>query len=1354
MSERQHCESGSTPAPEAEEALHTRDEFATQTPARPVESAVSPAPATPTSVHPAASASSALPLAPSGIRAILRPYFPTHLLAWAERLGQLPGEPQTLLLDGTLLLADLSGFTQLTEQLQEKGRAGAEELTEIINRVLAPMVQDVVARAGSILQFGGDAVFVLFEGEDHVTRALAGACRLMALLDEHGKLSTSMGQITLSMKVMISSGALVSYLVPTESQLLYLLSGSACERLEQISRVIQRGEVLLDPVTAALAGLPAGQDTRGTCLSWLASHPLPSAVETPPLHPDAFPVWVEQLLPPALRPLLVQGALEGELRTVAILFLKFQLPGMVEGTDAALELLTPFLNRVNRVLEAYDGSILKTAMTPLSDALLMTVGLPDSYEDCALRALLVAINLRDRIQEEHPGLRVKLSVHVGVVVVTQVGSSLRRTYDIMGDAVNLTARLLERAAWGEIWTTDAVAQKCEESVKLESLGPVQVRGREASVILYKVLEQRVAPGLDARRKIPLFVGREAELAAIWGQLGHLRSGTGAVVGIRAEAGVGKSRLWFELRKLLDARGIRYHFGVCPSYGLTHPYAVFADFLRRLLQLGEKASPSLVLEKLGMLRNYGLTEADLLPLAYMLGVQRPKQYSRGMELKLEHFQAIRHLFRGLASSGPVVLALEDLHWADPSSAELVGQLCDDVLTKPILLVLFYRPTFTSPLPEHVHEIFLRPLSPDAGARLLDALLGGKSCPRAVSRRLVEQSAGVPFFLEELVRAGIEQGWLRAEEHGWVLAPGESVETLPLPDQVDALLAARIHRLPPEAKRVAQRAAAIGRSFSYQLLEHVCGHDISGAVKILRERELVFELPPRITHVRDRELIFKHALLREVAYASMLERSRGPLHLAIAEQLVAQYHDSEDIPLERIAEHLLASESPEKAVPYLLDAARKALSQGRFVEARREAEQAELLLLRHPQADQQPLLPILLVLCDALAWQGELSKVCRLLERCQTLAQEPEAQADLLAREAFITQAMRQLDASVLAARRGLALIQQPSSSAAYGRCLRELARTEREMGLLRLAQQHFQQALQHAQQRQDRIALALTWRGLASVALERCLLNEAELALQRAEEVSRGLLDRRGTGEMLLLRGRLALLQGEHSEALASFAEAERLALEGADRASMASALCNTALAHLWSDELELMRSVLERMAEQPTPALERMSSERLLLEGILWGLEGELKPTHERLEQVCQWEGLPTVARLMGLAQILRLMVLRPLVPPLSLGGLRECLIQQQLPQRIPVLWPLLVLLTEGSHTEQRVPGLVPFSAQTERVLNHPGTVQTAEREVERDGNPPDVIPTTELACQSWLLSRGVRGIQPLLERLQRGRRD
>lgn len=1258
-----------------------------------------------------------------------------------------PREPQLRKHEGTLLLADLSGFTQLTEQLQEKGRAGAEELTEIINRVLAPMVQELVSRAGSILQFGGDAVFALFEGEAHVSRALAGAQRLMALLAEHGHLKTSMGDVTLSMKVMISGGPLLSYLVPTESQLFYLLSGPTCERLEQISRVVQRGEVLLDPATSEMAGIPLGQPTRGACLELSVPWPSPvlPALTTP--FELASPEWVEQLLPPALRPLLRPGTLEGELRSVGILFLKFQLPGMVEGSELALEQLAPFLHRVTRSLEAYDGSLLKTGMTPLSDSLLLTVGLPDSHEDFALRAMLVALNLRDRVQDEHPGLRIKLGVHAGVVVVTQVGSPLRRTYDIMGDAVNLAARVMELAGWGEVWTTESVAQKCEDRIHLEPLGAVQVRGREAAVLLYKALEQREAPDMRASRKLPLFVGRESELAAIWGQLARLRSGTGSVLGIRAEAGVGKSRLWFELRKLLEGRGIAYHFGICPSYGKTQPYAVFADFLRRLLRLGEKASPSLVLERLGELREYGLSAADLLPLAYLLGVQRPKLFSRGVELKFEHFQALRQLFRGLASKGPVVLALEDLHWADPSSTELVEQLCQDVLERPILLILFYRPTYTPPLPEHGLEMLLRPLSPDAGARLLDALLGHKPCPRAVARRLVEQSGGVPFFLEELVRAGIEQGWLRAEEQGWVLAPGKTVETLPLPDQVDALLAARIHRLPPEAKRVAQRAAAIGRSFSYQLLESVCGHDISAAIKLLRDRELVFELPARLGSSQDRELIFKHVLLREVAYASMLERSRGPLHWVIAERLIEQSRNSDDMPLERIAEHLLASEQPEKAVPYLLDAARKALTQGRFQEARREAEQAEGLLMRHPSADQALMLPILLVLCDALAWQGELVQVLRLLERAQLLAPSSEVQADLLAREAFITQALGCLSSSASAARRGLALLENPAHASAYGRCLRELARTEREQGALAASRLHFQQALQHAQARGERVGEGLAWRGLASVHLELGQLLDAQVALEKAGDASQGLADRRGTSEVLQLSARWATLSGNFEAAMESFLEAQRLAEQGSDRSSILLSLSGMAQLYLWSGQLQELREVLQQLERLDTAAQPAMTSKRLLLEGLLLLDEGALQPARSRLEQACAWEGLPGVARLIGLAQVLwlGLQVRSKQRGRLSLSSVG--LEQQRLAQRVPLLWPQVVVLSEllGPAEQTSEPGGALLSPVVERALHQPWTDEAPEAAF----LPSPSAPCTRLDGLVWLKAQGLHGLVPYVEKLR-----
>lgn len=1205
--------------------------------------------------------------------ASLIPYFPPHLLL-AARDRLLPNPPSLEHLDGTLLLADLSGFTHLTEQLQEQGRVGAEELTDIVNRALRPMVGCLEAHAGSILQFGGDAVFALFLGERHSERALEAASHLMQLLQEHGRMSSSLGPIELSMKVMLATGALVAYHVQASNQRVYLLSGPPCRRLDQLSHCVRRGEVLIDEGLSALAGESAIPDERGARLRLPFTHRL-SLFPSPTLSTTPPPETLLSFLPPILRSHLTRGPIDGEFRPVALLFLKFQVEGMIQGEEEALERLTPFFQLITRTLEGLDGVLLKSGMTPLSDSLLIVVGIPTSHEDNALRASLIALSLRDRVRDGLSGVSIKAGVHAGLVVSANIGSAQRQAFDVMSDAVNLSARVMEMCPWGDVWLTQTVARQCESSLVLEGLGQHGVRGREAGVELFRLLERRDNSSQQKRRRLPPFVGRDAEMRPILQAIDALKQGQGSVLGIRAEAGVGKSRLWLEMRNLLSEQGLPFYFGISPSFGLSQPYAVFIDLLQRLLALDAHMTPGLALERVATLAQRGLSSLERSHIALLLGVKSGIERRRGIELKSGHFQAVRHLVQGLAKEGPCVLALEDLHWAEPSSLELIQALAQDVTNIPVLLVLLYRPTFV-PSFQHLpqfREVALRPLSPDAGARLLDALLGGLPCPRAVQRRLVEQSAGIPFFLEELVRSVLEQGWLVQEGNRWVLAEGARVDSLPLPESIDAVLSARLHRLPPDVKRVAQRAAVIGRSFSYSLLQQICEEDIAGAIQVLRDREVVFELPSRSE--QGRELIFKHVLLKEVAYVSLLERQRGQLHRRLAEVMLHLPASEGGPQVERAAWHLLHSEAPQRAVPPLLESARQALSQGRFLEARRTAEQALEVLDAHPESPEaQHRFPLLMALSDAVAWAGDYPRVLALYDQATPLAPGEAERADIFGRQAYILHAKGNLTKALEMGRRGVNVATAAGAVPAQVRCLRELARSLRERGELEESVQRFDDALRLSRERADRIGITLALRGLGASRCELGQLVEARRCFEEALQEGQTLADRRGELEAWLWLGRIEALEGRYAAANHLLSQSEGAARDAADQTALAECLSSQALLALREWKAEVAQERVNQGLSLDSRAILAAAWHRLLLSAAQTALSVS---GYEDVLKYCElaqgWVYLAQHPRLYGWALHLEITALSALGRPEHLDAKAETLNALDLEKSAPLVWNELV---------------------------------------------------------------------------------
>ncbi len=542
--------------------------------------------------------------------------------------------------------------------------------------------------------------------------------------------------------------------------------------------------------------------------------------------------------------------LSGERKPVTALFVD------VVGSTALLEHMDPedwtaMINEafdlLSRAVYRYEGTIAQLQ----GDAMLAFFGAPVAHEDDPERAVLAALDMLDataeyarQLQATHGiDFRIRIGINTGPVVVGNVGSDLRYEYTALGDAVNVAARMQTAAAPGTVLVTEATKRLTGDAFDAEDLGDLELKGKSEPVHAFRVLGRKAAParrrGLETIGLDSPMVGREEPLHRLTELFDVATAGRGRVAFVIGEPGIGKSRLLAELRRHVEEHGrAAWIEGRCVSYGRNLPYHLLIEVVRSVLDLpfvaSERESREQLDEALGRLLEDPVEIADTAAyLAHLLALPlRADEAERG-NLEPETVQgryvaATHRLLRALAGRGPIVLACEDLHWADPASVDVLRQLLPLAAALPVLVVGALRADNETPgfalLGEALNEIRLDPLS-DAESRTLVAnLLEIESLPDAVRDGILARAEGNPFFVEEVVRMLIEHGAIVAEGSRWVATEG--ITAVDIPDTLHGLLLARIDQLPEAAKRSLRIASVIGRQFPVRVLERIIGEAEDG------------------------------------------------------------------------------------------------------------------------------------------------------------------------------------------------------------------------------------------------------------------------------------------------------------------------------------------------------------------------------------------------------------------------------------------------------------------------------------------------------------------------------------------------
>ncbi len=680
--------------------------------------------------------------------------------------------------------------------------------------------------------------------------------------------------------------------------------------------------------------------------------------------------------------LLSRSAIEGERKQVTVLFC--DITGYTEltrriGADSMHELLNRFFELALAEVHALEGTINQF----LGDGFMALFGAPVAHEDHLRRALLAAQRIRERLRDASSAgpdsalasVRIRMGVNTGPVVVGQIGDNLRMDYTAIGDTTNLAARLLSVAAPGMICVTPSVHAGAQAFFEFAPLGEHRIKGIDRPVAVYELLHARSraaaampSQGLGIGSRL---VGRDSEMAAITSTIDALGRGEGSAFLMIGEPGAGKSRLLAEVRRLPEVQAMQWLEGRSLSFGKRLSLWPFIEVLKTCFDIADDATEAQVMRKLegGLLALVGERASQMLPyLATVLALKVPAQldervkYLDGPALKRQVYLCMRQLFEQLTQRRPLVLVLEDWHWADASSLELAEHLLPLTLSNR-LLVLFSTRTEPARALEGVRrfgadhpgarlrETLLAPLSREQSIALIDNLVGRRALPAALSAQILRRTEGNPFFIEEVIRslasAGILERGTRTNE--WLAR--DDATTLQLPDTLQGLILARIDRLDEDTKNSLKLASVIGRSFFDSVLGAIDKQDSALAARLLSLEQA--ELIRDKQRLPEPEHIFKHALVQEAAYGSMLGETQRSVHRLVAQTVEKLFADRLDEFTSLLAHHYTCAEDWDKAQEYLFKAGDQAGRMAADAEALEHFRQAEAAYLKAYGSKLSPL-----------------------------------------------------------------------------------------------------------------------------------------------------------------------------------------------------------------------------------------------------------------------------------------------------------------------------------------------------------------------------------------------------------------
>ena len=831
----------------------------------------------------------------------LTPYVPRVLL---RHLVETP-DATWWTAEGSVVFVDISGFTKLSERLAKVGKEGAEQVTDAIEACFTDLLAVAYANDGSLIKFGGDALLLWFEDEDHVENACRSAVWMRRALRDVGRIEVPGSHVQLRMSVGINTGTYHFFHVGASHREL-VVTGPGWTGTVSMEHVADAGEILVSPAVAAALPSRCVGEAKGPGLLLKREPPGHHAATPIPTY-DVDPEAVAHCLSTVVRTHVLAGGGTPEHRQVTIAFVHF------DGTDEAIEGRGParvaedlqaLLAQTQAACDEFDVCFLGTDADDDGGKLILTAGAPTITGNDEERMLLALRRIADR---EH-AIPIRIGVNKGSVFAGDIGPWYRRTYTVMGDAVNLAARLMAKATAGEIYATAEVLEASGTRFATTELEPFMVKGKAQPVQAWAVGEVLGSRTRDTSVQLPL-IGRDRELRDLQEALAEAREGRGVLVEIVGEPGIGKSRLIEELHAEHEARVLS---ATAEAFTSSTPYVIWRELLRELIGVAWDADDRTVLMRLREM--IAVAEPSLEPWLPLIAIPldvdvppTPEVEQLAEEFRQPKLHEVVGRFVAATLDQESLIHVEDAHLMDGASGDLFAFLLRDLGQRPWLWTMTRRDVdarFSAPEHESARTIRLGPLKREDVATLVEAATeDAPLLPHDVSL-VVDRSGGNPQFALDLVQVVTVGGML--------------------PESIETAAMARIDALAPADRALVRRASVIGVSFPRRFVPDVIDENAPPPDDETWERLSEFFVDDGDDYIR-----FRRAVVRDAAYSGLPFRTRRALHAKIAARFESEVNTEESGGL--LSLHYLLAGDHAKAWPFAEAAAERAATQYAHQEA---------------------------------------------------------------------------------------------------------------------------------------------------------------------------------------------------------------------------------------------------------------------------------------------------------------------------------------------------------------------------------------------------------------------------------------
>lgn len=914
---------------------------------------------------------------------------------------QPAGEPRGGMEQGVFVFGDVSGFTPLSEALK-RVEGGAERVAEIVGSLFTELVRALFDHGGTLLKFGGDALLGVFPAADEAemrASALKACQTALAMLDvmkqeKYAAIEAAGEKRALLIKCGISAGPYFAAHIgvppnprhnDANGLMAYVTTGATVNLAEEAEGHAHPGEAAMTKATYALLGdlvtvAPVTKEPDEDYVRLVAAPPgekIELARYTLPEPPDgdvqrqiAYLVNRLDLLTPYLSDELVTRIKDNpgsahivpEYRPVTSMFVNYKgMSALIDKLgDTSPDTITKHINDYFKymvdIVRGYDGTLARMDQYAVGDRLVIFFGAPVAHDDDPVLAVYAALDMQQAVRKHFAALRTsagvfrfeqRIGINTGFLFSGNAGAlDLRQEYTLMGDDINMAARLMSYAKWGSIYISNKTAEQARAYFNLSDRFDLRVKGKQILIPTYEVLGKREEIGATrglAGAATPL-IGRDAAFEKLQDCARDLvQNRRGQIVAILGDSGLGKSRLKRDLKAWLFEQENTEHLvwveGQSMSFSEQMSYWLAAQVLRGALRLSPDASEEDILYALWergetFLNNEAM---DAIPfLAHMMGLELGEEWAWVKEMapkirQKQTFWAATQFFTGLGRQQPLVIALDDLHWADEASLALLENLLEVTDHAAIMFIFSFRvmrdkgcwrlrDVAAGNYPHRYTEMTLAPLSKAEAQRLLEELLPGAQFEPSVAENILDKAAGNPFYLEEVVRGLIDSGAViqDAETGLWNVDPGKVI-TLQVPSSLHAAIAARIDRLTEDSRQALQKAAVIGRQFQLAVFRELAKADEAIDTWLAQLERGGLLRPDRAPEV---DYVFPDTLVYEVAYNSILVKHRREFHLSTARTLETLYADKIEQHCDLLADHFHRSDDDESAIKYLEMAAKRA------------------------------------------------------------------------------------------------------------------------------------------------------------------------------------------------------------------------------------------------------------------------------------------------------------------------------------------------------------------------------------------------------------------------------------------------